>query len=441
VSPWTRGGRVCSQVFDHTSVIRFLESWTGVKEPNVSAWRRQVCGDLTSAFDFAHTDTNYVFQSGVSPMSCGSGTTPVVPSPQVFPMQETGSAIAMPLPYQPNAFCTLDSAANTFSVTMTNAGEASVHFGIFPNKYRSDGAWPFDVTNTQTAGATFSLAASAGNYDFSCYGPNGFQRRFAGNLSADFQKIEATSVVNSVIGGIKILLANTTASAVTFTVTNGYVAGGLVNLSVPANSTNVVKVNSETNGGFYDVTVTASADVMFLRRFLGRVESSSISSSLASSKNPSVFSDSVIFTANVSGYSTPTGSVQFRTNGIAAGTPIPLTNGTALITFSSLNAGSNFVTAEYAGDLLNSPATNWLTQIVTYGTPVVSSSWILTGGNFQFSFNGPSGQPYRVLSTTNLASPGSWTTVRSNFFGNSYGVFSDSNVTENSSRFYRVVSP
>ena len=55
-SPWTRGGRVCSEVFDHTSILRFLEQWlshrTGkpVREPNISAWRRTVCGDLTSVF-------------------------------------------------------------------------------------------------------------------------------------------------------------------------------------------------------------------------------------------------------------------------------------------------------------------------------------------------------------------------------------------------------
>src|SRR5262249_16961380 len=46
VSPWTVGGFVASELFDHTSVLRFLESWTGVHEPNISAWRRAVCGDL-----------------------------------------------------------------------------------------------------------------------------------------------------------------------------------------------------------------------------------------------------------------------------------------------------------------------------------------------------------------------------------------------------------
>jgi phospholipase C len=52
VSPWTAGGWVCSDVFDHTSHLAFLEAVTGVEVPNVSAWRRQTVGDLTSAFRF-----------------------------------------------------------------------------------------------------------------------------------------------------------------------------------------------------------------------------------------------------------------------------------------------------------------------------------------------------------------------------------------------------
>ncbi len=49
VSPWTIGGWVCSETFDHTSVLRFLEQLTGVHEPNISEWRRNTFGDLTSA--------------------------------------------------------------------------------------------------------------------------------------------------------------------------------------------------------------------------------------------------------------------------------------------------------------------------------------------------------------------------------------------------------
>ncbi len=272
ISPWSRGGRVCSQVFDHTSTIRFLETWTGVLDPNISAWRRQVCGDLTSAFDFAHPNFDYPVIPGVSEISCPTGSTPSVPSPQTFPIQESGSMIPMPLPYQPNASCALDAAANTFTIKMTNSGAASVHFGVYANAFRTDGPWPFDVNTTNSASNVFSTAATAGNYDFSCYGPNGFQRRFAGNLSSDAQRIEAFSILNPVNAGVRIELDNATASTVTFAVTNGYAANSSVNYNLPAHTTNVVNVGSETNNGFYDITVTASADAAFVRRFLGRVE-------------------------------------------------------------------------------------------------------------------------------------------------------------------------
>ena len=58
VSPWSKGGWVNSQVFDHTSIIRFIEARferaTGglLKETNITPWRRAVTGDLTSTFDF-----------------------------------------------------------------------------------------------------------------------------------------------------------------------------------------------------------------------------------------------------------------------------------------------------------------------------------------------------------------------------------------------------
>lgn len=52
ISPWTAGGWVCSQAFDHTSILRFLELFTGVREPNITAWRRRTFGDLTAAFRF-----------------------------------------------------------------------------------------------------------------------------------------------------------------------------------------------------------------------------------------------------------------------------------------------------------------------------------------------------------------------------------------------------
>jgi phospholipase C len=58
VSPWTVGGYVASEQFDHTSVLQFLETLTGVQETNITPWRRQVFGDLTSALGFSNGRTS-----------------------------------------------------------------------------------------------------------------------------------------------------------------------------------------------------------------------------------------------------------------------------------------------------------------------------------------------------------------------------------------------
>jgi phospholipase C len=56
LSPFSRGGHICSQTFDHTSQLRFIEERFGVKAPNISAWRRSVVGDLTAALRTDRTD-------------------------------------------------------------------------------------------------------------------------------------------------------------------------------------------------------------------------------------------------------------------------------------------------------------------------------------------------------------------------------------------------
>ena len=57
ISPFSRGGHVVSDVFDHTSILRFLETRFGTKIPNLTKWRRETVGDLTSTLDLHHPDT------------------------------------------------------------------------------------------------------------------------------------------------------------------------------------------------------------------------------------------------------------------------------------------------------------------------------------------------------------------------------------------------
>jgi phospholipase C len=53
VSPFSQGGFVCRDTFDHTSLLQFIEARFGVEVAHLTPWRRSVSGDLTSAFNFA----------------------------------------------------------------------------------------------------------------------------------------------------------------------------------------------------------------------------------------------------------------------------------------------------------------------------------------------------------------------------------------------------
>ena len=102
ISPFSRGGFVCSDLFDHTSVLRFLETLFGAEVPNLLAWRRANVGDLTSAFNFKTVDqTVPTLPSTVTAIpqiiqQCAAnlaGTKPYsVPNPQTVATQESGSA-------------------------------------------------------------------------------------------------------------------------------------------------------------------------------------------------------------------------------------------------------------------------------------------------------------------------------------------------------------
>ncbi|MDQ1697695.1 MAG: phospholipase [Frankiaceae bacterium] len=48
ISPFSRGGHIASETFDHTSQLKFLEERFDIRIPDISAWRRRTVGDLTS---------------------------------------------------------------------------------------------------------------------------------------------------------------------------------------------------------------------------------------------------------------------------------------------------------------------------------------------------------------------------------------------------------
>ncbi|KQZ33141.1 phosphocholine-specific phospholipase C [Caulobacter sp. Root1472] len=188
VSPWTRGGWVNSQVFDHTSVLRFLERRFGVAEPNIGPWRRAVCGDLTSAFDFdiseaQRRDTSWLRQlpetgdfRARSDASCRLPKATYA-QPPAMPRQEPGVRPARPLPYdlEVQAHWTGDQLTLRFP----NRGEAGAVFTVYRD---GDGNGPryYTVEAGKSLSGVWPVARSAETEGFAVHGPAGFYRAFRG---------------------------------------------------------------------------------------------------------------------------------------------------------------------------------------------------------------------------------------------------------------------
>jgi phospholipase C len=262
VSPWSKGGYVCSETFDHTSIIRFIERRFGVREPNISAWRRSVCGDLTSAFDFARTD------AGVPQLPDTAGYeppdrerhpdyVPAVPAHGVLPKQERGLRPARPLPYDLTADARL--AGDHLTVTFANHGRAGAAFYVVT---------PSGEPRTYTAGAGAALSATlpaSGGYDYTAYGPNGFVRQFRGSGAGPEVSVRCAGA------GLELVLTNPGTTTVKLTVADAYGRRSVTRQVRPGASI-AEHVDTRRSGNWYDVSVTSDGDPKFLRRLSGHVE-------------------------------------------------------------------------------------------------------------------------------------------------------------------------
>ncbi|SDL25284.1 phosphocholine-specific phospholipase C [Siphonobacter aquaeclarae] len=195
-SPWSRGGFVNSEVFDHTSVLRLLENFlshkTGktVRETNISDWRREICGDLSSVFR-PYNGEKIGLPASVDrdPFLAGIHQAQFRRLPTDFhsfseedfktgkaasylPKQEKGIRASCALPYELSAhgerkdggvFVHFESAGASapFAVYDIKAN-ANRHYTVRKGDRLSDG-WNTDA-------------------ELHVYGPNGFFRSFAGLL-------------------------------------------------------------------------------------------------------------------------------------------------------------------------------------------------------------------------------------------------------------------
>ncbi len=183
ISPWSKGGYVCSEVFDHTSVIRFIEKRFGVAEPNITPWRRSVCGDLTSAFDFSRPNDRLVSlpstQNYVAMVDHESTLPPpMVPEEQdiYIEPQESGLRRRRPLAYDTRL--RLESTVEGVKLRFHNPSPLGVVFTAY-----WDGSYHLPQHYTVGAGSSLedeiSLPADQ-DLSLTVYGPDGFIRKLSG---------------------------------------------------------------------------------------------------------------------------------------------------------------------------------------------------------------------------------------------------------------------
>ena len=279
VSPWSKGGWVNSQVFDHTSVGMFLEKRFGITVDAISPWHRAVSGDLTSAFDFASpNDPTFPTLPDMSGWAASDSAQKLLPAPNApltpQPLfQETGSRYSRALPYELHTSARVGSRG-LLSLLFANGGEQGAVFHVYdrlhleriPRRYTVEAGKSLD--DTWATGATDS-----GKYDLWVYGPNGFVRTFQGDAlmhdAAPFRP-EIQVCYQPASGHVYVKVHNAGSAAGRVTVeSNAYRSDGPWTIDVAAGATEQMHWDLERSGNWYDFTVKAAG---FERRFGGRVE-------------------------------------------------------------------------------------------------------------------------------------------------------------------------
>jgi phospholipase C len=280
-SPWTRGGYVDSNVYDHTSMLRFLTAWTGVQPANVTPWRASVTGDLTSAFDFQHPDFSIpsniptLDQTWALTQLTGGSTSPPPEGDQHMPTQEPGTRPHRPTVHQPWADVTVDRTTSQVTATLTNTGPVGVSFAVYPDDYVAFVPTPFTVLASSPRSYVWDATLTAGKYAFSVYGPDGFLTSFAGEVVPADVNAGPVPVVSAALRSaapktIELTLANEGRQAILYTLTPNDYEGRTQTVTVKPGGSRTFSWPTDQYG-YYDVVITTNTADGFRRRYAGRI--------------------------------------------------------------------------------------------------------------------------------------------------------------------------
>ncbi|MBD2701471.1 phospholipase C, phosphocholine-specific [Spirosoma sp. BT702] len=300
-SPWSRGGYVCSEVFDHTSVLQFLEGFLSqktkkpIQETNISNWRRTVCGDLTSVFR-PYNGEKYPLPTAVQRDTFIEGIHKAqfkdVPSgyralsktelealnqskSSLMVHQEKGTRPSCALPYQLSADGNLSSDNRQFNITFSvhnnrfgkaTAGAPFTVYNMADHSVRDYAVRAGDVVND-----TFPVTPDA-TYHFRVYGPNGFFREFMGKAAQPSLTIRCVDDSPSLTTPkLTIQLSSQSEKPWKISVIDNAYKQDTQRRTHSGKST-TLSLDLKKSFGWYDFSIRVEGDTSFEQRYAGRIE-------------------------------------------------------------------------------------------------------------------------------------------------------------------------
>ncbi|RBL91824.1 phosphocholine-specific phospholipase C [Chitinophaga flava] len=317
-SPWSRGGKVCSQVFDHTSTLQFLETYVNRKYgkkihvDNISQWRRTICGDLTAVFSPFTAKTEklpflnkekfvqhiYNAQFKAAPGGFKKITDQqlerVISNPEANDLmapQEKGVRPSPALPYELYADAQWLPGKQQVEIsfaagnTVFGSASAGAPFTVFaPVAYKDDKGntevsrnWSFAVKAGDSIRYQWPVTAfEAGTYHLHLHGPNGFFRAFKGNHDDPAAQITCTHERNNttgkLTGNVIVNITGTAATPLNITIRDNAYKNKSISRSIAANGNAAILLPLQASNGWYDFSILINGFSMFERRYAGRVE-------------------------------------------------------------------------------------------------------------------------------------------------------------------------
>lgn len=284
-SPWSRGGCVNSQVFDHTSVLRLMERWlaarkTPVREENISAWRRTICGDLSSAFRPwgeepvplprpIDRDATVERIHAAKFRDLPGAPAPAPTDIEVGPMQEGGVRPSCPLPYELHVNATRKDGALLVTLEARTAAFGAQAAGAPFNAY----AYGPEMTCRAYAVKAGTVVRDAwqlpGNYHLRIDGPNGFMREFTGNGGDEVHVALEYRSGAGAPGEITVRLTNPASAARDVVIRDESYGAAPRHVTAPPEGSTSTTLRTSASHGWYDFTVEAGEQRY---RYAGRIE-------------------------------------------------------------------------------------------------------------------------------------------------------------------------